>query len=192
MRDFHRDRRAVKHNDLVAPVELVGFAQGECQWHKRARDRGTVPLPTTGITTHRVVAASIATFAQGLENPDQRQPLSRGLRIIGFQQAIKLLLARPDPRQRLRLAPVAELRRRRERTTFRTTFRDTRNSRQISLIAFLSCKYARRIFAIASTVSIPSSASRNTESHREPQSQRGPFGRRSPPKRGPFSMPNHI
>ena len=37
----------------------------------------------------------------------------------------------------------------------RTTFRDSRNSRQIALIGFFCAKYARRIFAIVSTTSIP-------------------------------------
>src|SRR3954447_11929511 len=45
-----------------------------------------------------------------------------------------------------------------ERTTLRTTFRDTRNSRQIALIGFSWTKYARRIFAIVSTISIPKPA----------------------------------
>ena len=39
--------------------------------------------------------------------------------------------------------------------TFRTTLREIRSSRQISLIAFPCEKYARRILAIVSTTSIP-------------------------------------
>src|SRR5258707_13386765 len=42
--------------------------------------------------------------------------------------------------------------------TFRTTFRDTRSSRQIALIDLPCPKNARRIFAIVSTISIPTSA----------------------------------
>src|SRR5438477_12030850 len=42
-----------------------------------------------------------------------------------------------------------------DRITLRTTLRDTRNSRQIVLIGFFWAKYARRIFAIVSTTSIP-------------------------------------
>ena len=45
--------------------------------------------------------------------------------------------------------------------TFRTTFRDSLSSRQIALIDLQSEKYARRIFAIVSTISIPASASQN-------------------------------
>src|SRR6202008_3686558 len=42
-----------------------------------------------------------------------------------------------------------------DRITLRTTLRDTRNSRQIVLIGLFWAKYARRIFAIVSTTSIP-------------------------------------
>jgi hypothetical protein len=42
--------------------------------------------------------------------------------------------------------------------TLRTTLRDTRNSRQIVLIGLFWAKYARRIFAIVSTTSIPNLA----------------------------------
>src|SRR3954447_9320008 len=45
-----------------------------------------------------------------------------------------------------------------ERTTLRTTFRDTRNSRQIALIGFSWTKSARRIFAMVSTISSPKPA----------------------------------
>jgi hypothetical protein len=46
----------------------------------------------------------------------------------------------------------------RDRMTFRTTLRETRKSRQIALIVILREKYARRILAIASTISISNSA----------------------------------
>src|SRR5713101_8206676 len=45
-----------------------------------------------------------------------------------------------------------------DRITLRTTFRDTRNSRQIALIGFFCAKCARRIFAIVSTITIPEPA----------------------------------
>ena len=111
VRDLHRDRRTLEHYDLVAPVELVGFARCKPQWHERAGDRGTIPLPTTRITADRIVAASIAAFAQGLENPDQRQPLPQRPRFIGVQQLVQFLLAGADPRQGLFLAAIAKLRR---------------------------------------------------------------------------------
>src|SRR4051812_42320222 len=53
--------------------------------------------------------------------------------------------------------------------TFRTTFRDTRSSRQIALIDLPCPKNARRIFAIVSTTSIPTSASIIMEASVDPQ-----------------------
>src|SRR3954468_23584534 len=53
--------------------------------------------------------------------------------------------------------------------TFRTTFRDTRSSRQIALIDLPCPKNARRIFAIVSTISIPTSAPRIMEASVDPQ-----------------------
>src|ERR1700691_710688 len=48
------------------------------------------------------------------------------------------------------------------------TFRDTFSSRQINLIDLPCTKNARRIFAIVSKISIPTSASKNHGSHCEP------------------------
>src|SRR5438477_5511376 len=45
-----------------------------------------------------------------------------------------------------------------DRITLRTTLRYTRNSRQIVLMGLFWAKYARRIFAIVSTTSIPNLA----------------------------------
>ena len=42
MRDLHRRRRAVHHDDLVAPVELVGLARREGQRDEGARRRARV------------------------------------------------------------------------------------------------------------------------------------------------------
>src|SRR3954453_23777608 len=53
--------------------------------------------------------------------------------------------------------------------TFRTTFRDTRSSRQIALIDLPCPKHARRIFAIVSTISIPTSAPIIMEASVDPQ-----------------------
>src|SRR5712691_1917488 len=55
--------------------------------------------------------------------------------------------------------------------TFRTTFRDTPSSRQIALIGLPWTKNARRIFAIVSTISIPTSASMNHGSHCGPSAR---------------------
>src|SRR5271170_4673021 len=53
--------------------------------------------------------------------------------------------------------------------TFRTTFRETLSSRQIALIDLPCTKNARRIFAIVSTISIPTSASTIMEASVDPQ-----------------------
>src|SRR3954465_12030711 len=53
--------------------------------------------------------------------------------------------------------------------TFRTTFRDTRSSRQIALIDLPCPKNPRRIFAIVSTISIPTSAPIIMEASVDPQ-----------------------
>src|SRR3954453_16526850 len=55
--------------------------------------------------------------------------------------------------------------------TFRTIFRETLNSRQIALIDLPCPKNARRIFAIVSTISIPTSASKNHGSHCGPSAR---------------------
>ena len=80
VRHLDGDRRAVDQHDLVAPVELVGLARREAQRHigfRRRRAALGAPLP--GVAPDRVVAALVAEPAQLLENPDQRQPLARGL-----------------------------------------------------------------------------------------------------------------
>src|SRR5262249_51721587 len=81
-----------------------------------------------------------------------------------------------------------------ERITFLTTFRDTPRSRQIALIALPCTKNARRIFAIVSTTSIPTSASTNHGSQCGPLYSGVPIGRRSPRKGGSSCTPihNHV
>ena len=70
-----------------------------------------------------------------------------------------------------------------DRITFRTTFRDTPSSRQIALIALPCTKNKRRIFAIVSTISIPTSASIIMEASVDPQ-PRGPDWMPITPKTG--------
>ena len=67
--------------------------------------------------------------------------------------------------------------------TFRTTFRETLSSRQIALIDLPCTKNARRIFAIVSTTSIPTSASIIMEANVDPQ-PRGPDWMPITPKTG--------
>ena len=59
-----------------------------------------------------------------------------------------------------------------DRITFRTTFRETLSSRQIALIDLLCTKNARRIFAIVSTIGIPTSASIIMEASVDPRGSR--------------------
>src|SRR5271165_1143305 len=73
--------------------------------------------------------------------------------------------------------------------TFRTTFRETRKSRQIALIVIFREKYARRILAIVSTISISISASQTTRRPVWTLIPGVPIGCRSPRKRGPYSTP---
>ena len=74
MSDLHGHRRAAQQDNLVAPIELIGFPRGKTQRHKRCG--GCLPAflsPTSSIAAHGVVAAVISTPAQLLEQPDQRQ-----------------------------------------------------------------------------------------------------------------------
>ena len=74
---------------------------------------------------------------------------------------------------------------------FGTTFRDILSSRQIALIGSPCTKNARRIFAIISTISIPTSAYIIMEAS-VTLSPGVPIGCRSPRKRGPYSTPKHT
>ena len=107
--NLHDHRRAVDQHDLVAPVELVGLARREGQRDIGVDRRLRPSTPGTGVAAHRVVPALVAERAQGLEHPDQGQPLTRRLRLVGSQQPIQLRLPAPQLRQRLDLARVGEL-----------------------------------------------------------------------------------
>ena len=64
-----------------------------------------------GIPPHRVVAALLARPAQRLEHPDPRQTLAAGPRLVDCKQRVQLVAPGAQPRHRLLLALVAELRR---------------------------------------------------------------------------------
>ncbi len=95
----------------------------------------TARAASSGIAPHRIVAAFVAKAPELLEDPDQRQPLTRRLGLVRRQNPVQFVLPRTELRQRLNRAlvinAVAPL-----RSTFRTTFRDTLSSRQIALIDF--------------------------------------------------------
>src|SRR5476649_2205666 len=75
---LHGHRRAVQQNDLVAPVELVGFTWREAQRHIGRSRRGAALLaPPSGVAPHGVVPPGITAATQFLEQADQRQALPR-------------------------------------------------------------------------------------------------------------------
>ena len=112
MGDLHGHRHAVQQDDLVAPVELVGFTWRKAQRHIGRGRRGAALLaPASGVAPHGVVAAGITAAAQFLEQADQRQTLPRRLAFIRRQQLIELVAPGSDLRKRLRFPLVAKLRR---------------------------------------------------------------------------------
>ena len=73
--DLDDHRRAVDQHDLVLSVELVGLTR-----RKRQRDIGDgrslrPSAPAMGVAAQRVVPALVPERAEGLEHPDQGQPL---------------------------------------------------------------------------------------------------------------------
>jgi hypothetical protein len=73
MGDLDHCRYPVQHNDLVAPVELVGLARRKTQRHLGFRCRRTTsPAPSAGVAAHRVISACLAKAAQLLEEAYQR------------------------------------------------------------------------------------------------------------------------
>ena len=61
MGDLHGHRHAVQQDDLVAPVELVGFTRRKAQRHVgRGRRCAALLAPPSGVATHGIVAAVIA------------------------------------------------------------------------------------------------------------------------------------
>src|SRR6516165_9059647 len=107
MRNLHGHRDAAHHNDLVAPIELVGFARRERQWNEGGRGLAHVlPAPGPCVTAHGVVATLVAQRPQFFEQPDQGQTLSsRGLG-IRRQHPIEIGLPPSQPGPRLDLPLV--------------------------------------------------------------------------------------
>src|SRR6188472_3978001 len=74
---LHGHRHAAQQDDLVAPVELVGFSWSEAQRNKGCSCCLPALLgPSPRVATHRIIAALISASAQFLEQPDQRQALT--------------------------------------------------------------------------------------------------------------------
>jgi methyl-accepting chemotaxis protein len=75
---------STEHDDLVAPVELVGFAGRVIQRHVCLRRHGHALFrPCLRITPNGVVTAYVSEVAQIPIYPDQRQPFSGSLGFVG-------------------------------------------------------------------------------------------------------------
>src|ERR1700726_3057100 len=62
---LHGHRHAVEQDDLVAPVELIGFTRCEGQRDVGRRSRLTAFLaPPSGVAPHRIVATLVTAPAQ--------------------------------------------------------------------------------------------------------------------------------
>jgi hypothetical protein len=110
VRDLDRHGDAVDQYDLVAPVELVGFAGIEAQRHKgRRRSRASLAPPGCSVATNGVIAALVAETAQVLEDPQQRHPLAAAPRSIRSKKPLELLA--PGAKLRMRLNPALILER---------------------------------------------------------------------------------
>jgi hypothetical protein len=111
MRDLQSRRRAVHHHDLVAPVELVGFARRKRQRNVGARRQaGVFAAPDPGVAPHGVVPALVAKRPQFLEQPDQRQTLARRRLRVLRQHPIDLALPATEFGARLNLSLVGKRR----------------------------------------------------------------------------------
>jgi hypothetical protein len=111
MRDLQSRRRAVHHHDLVAPVELVGFARRKRQRNVGARRQaGVFAAPDPGVAPHSVVPALVAKRPQFLEQPDQRQTLARRRLRVLRQHPIDLALPATEFGARLNLSLVGKRR----------------------------------------------------------------------------------
>ena len=112
LRHLDRRRHAVKNDDLVAPVELIGFSRSKRQRHIGHCRRSTfAPRPILGVAPHVVVAALVTGQPQLLEDPLIGQPLALRLRHVVGQHRIQRRHKRAQQRQRLLLAHVAMFRR---------------------------------------------------------------------------------
>ena len=183
-------RHPVQHDDLMAPVELVGLARGKTQRNKsRCRRRPVRRPPYSSVAANRVIAALVAEPAQLFEHPNQRQPLACRLLLVGQQQPIEPVLPRTNPRPRL-LPPLIAKRRR-----FRTDHLAHDFARQAKLATdrldrLLLKKIGAPYLRHRLHNQHPSPGPHVPHgSHCEPAVPGVPFGRRSPPKRGPYSTP---
>ena len=84
MRDLHLHGHAVEQDDLVAPVELVGFPGGKTQRHEcRGHRLAALLAPPARIAAYRVIAACVPALAELFKDTDQRQLFAGRLARIG-------------------------------------------------------------------------------------------------------------
>src|SRR4029077_12236362 len=93
---------AIEQDDLMAPVELIGFSRRKAQRNVGRRRRLPAFLsPPSSVTAHAIVTAIIAAPAQLFEDPDQRQLLASSLGCVPRQQSVEF--CRPSSQLRARL-----------------------------------------------------------------------------------------
>ena len=110
LRHLHRRRHAIEHDNLVAPVELKGFARRKAQRHeRRRRPFALAHSPHLPIAPDSVVAARIAAAPQFLEHALIGQPLTPRDLGVGRQHRLQRRHVIGQLRQRLILAHVAVL-----------------------------------------------------------------------------------
>ena len=109
VRHLHRHRQAVHQDDLVAPVELERLAGREGERHVGIDlRRRRLQRPGPCVAANGIVAAFVTPAAKLLEQPNQRQPLTRRCCRVRREQPVQLGLPRPELRQRLVPSTVGE------------------------------------------------------------------------------------
>lgn len=99
MRHLYRGCPALDQDDLMAPVELVGFTRCIVERHVGfGRHCTSILRPSLRIAPDRIVAAVVTQRPKLFVNPDQRQPLTRCFAFVHSQEALDLSL----PATRLR------------------------------------------------------------------------------------------
>lgn len=112
MDDLDRRGRAIDHDNLMAPIELIGFSGIEAERHIGTGRRFPCRLrPARRGPAHHIIAAAITTTAQLFVNPYQRQTFAFGTPCILSQHIIQLGPPRIVLGARLSGAVMAELRR---------------------------------------------------------------------------------
>jgi hypothetical protein len=102
MGGLHHHRHAIEQDDLMAPVELIGFSRRKAQRDIGYSGRLSALLaPSPGVTAHGIITAVIAAPAQLFEDPDQRKLLASGFGRIPCQQSVELCCPSSQLRPRL-------------------------------------------------------------------------------------------